>query len=244
MYHKTNLKMKKISVLMVMAAIGMIVASCGNGSNTNVNLKTETDSVYYAIGAMWGPGMKGQLQTLPGIEAGKENYDAFIAAFVTAFKDETKIKMTPEEAQAYVQKFIELVQAKEFESKKAEGEAFLASNRGQAGVITTTSGLQYKVITEGTGKKPTAENIVIVHYTGKFLDGTVFDSSVERGEPTEFPVSGTIIPVWTEVLQLMPVGSKYQVWIPYNLGYGESGWQGIPPFSTLDFEVELLGIKE
>ena len=235
--------MKKISVFMVIAAIGMIVASCGNGYNANVKLKSEIDSVYYAIGAMWGPGLKSNLETLPGAE-GIENVDAFLAAFITVFKDETKIKMTPEEAQAYIQKYVESAQTKEFESKKAEGEAFFASNRSKAGVITTTSGLQYKVITEGTGKKPTVENTVIVHYTGKFLDGTVFDSSVEHGEPAEFSLSGNMITGWPEVLQLMPVGSKYQVWLPYNLAYGEQGWQGIPPYSALEFEIELLGIKE
>ena len=236
--------MKKISVFMVIAAIGMIVASCGNGYKANVKLNSDVDSVLYAIGLTNGVGLRSALQTqLIGAE-GRENFDVLLASFVAAMNDKSsQLKMTTEEAQAYIESYLMTAQTKQFDTKKAEGEAFLASNRAKAGVITTTSGLQYKVITEGTGKKPTAENTVIVHYTGKFLDGTVFDSSVTRGEPAEFGVT-QVIQGWGEVLQLMPVGSKYQVWIPYELGYGEQGWQGIPPFSTLDFEVELLGIKE
>ena len=228
---------------MVIAAISMIVASCGNGYNANVKMNSELDSALYAIGVAQGAGFRDALPTLPGAE-GIDNYDVFIAGFIAALNDKaSQLKMTPEEAQNYVQTYVMTAQTREFESVKAEGEAFLASNSGKAGVITTESGLQYKVITEGTGKKPSADNTVVVHYTGKFLDGTVFDSSVERGEPAEFPVTG-VIAGWIEVLQLMPVGSKYQVWIPSNLAYGESGNQVIKPNSMLEFEVELLGIKE
>ena len=115
-------------------------------------------------------------------------------------------------------------------------------NKTKKDVITTESGLQYQVVTEGTGEKPTAEDKVKVHYTGTLLDGTVFDSSVERGEPAEFGV-GQVIKGWTEVLQLMPAGSKYIVWIPSELAYGERGAGGdIKPNSTLKFEIELLEI--
>jgi len=228
---------------MVIAAFGMIVASCGKGYNANISLKTDVDSAFYAVGVSYGSGLREQLKTLPGVE-GKENYDAIITGFAVAMNDQvSQLKMTPEEAQGFIQSYVMTASTKQFETTKAEGEAFLASNSSKAGVITTENGLQYKVITEGTGKKPTTANTVIVHYTGKFLDGTVFDSSVERGEPAEFPVTG-VINGWGQVLQLMPVGSKYQVWIPYDLAYGESGWQGIPPYSMLEFEVELLGIKE
>jgi len=228
---------------MVIAAIGMIVASCGN-SYTNAKMNSPVDSVLYAIGINNGASLREALQTqLPGAE-GREDFNILLAAFVAALNGESsQLKMTEDEAQVYIQKYVAEVQTKEFEATKAEGETFLASNRSNAGVISTESGLQYKVITEGTGNKPVPENAVIVHYTGKLLDGTVFDSSVERGEPATFGVT-QVIRGWTEVLQLMPVGSKYQVWIPSELAYGEQGNGLIKPNSLLEFEMELLEIKE
>ena len=236
--------MKKISVCMVIAAIGMIVVSCGKSYNANVKLNSDVDSVLYAIGITNGVGLREALQTqLIGVE-GRDNFDVFLASFVNAMNDKSsQLKMTTEEAQAYIQTYLMTAEAKRNEATKAEGEVFLASNKSKEGVITTESGLQYKVITEGTGKKHVANNIVIVHYTGKLLDGTVFDSTVERGEPLEWNVSN-FITGWTEALMLMPVGSKYQVWIPYDLAYGEQENQMIKPYSTLAFEVELLDIKE
>ena len=124
----------------------------------------------------------------------------------------------------------------------AQNEAFLAKNKEKAGVTTTASGLQYEVIKMGTGPKPTAENTVKVHYAGTLIDGTEFDSSIKRNVPAQFPVSG-VIPGWTEALKLMPVGSKFKLFIPQSIAYGATG-QGevIKPFSTLIFEVELLEI--
>lgn len=122
-----------------------------------------------------------------------------------------------------------------------EGEKFLADNKKRDGVQETASGLQYEVITMGTGAKPTAVDMVKVHYTGKLLDSTTFDSSVDRGEPVEFGVN-QVIQGWQEGLQLMPVGSKFKFYIPYELAYGEQGTGPIPPFSTLVFDVELLDI--
>lgn len=137
--------------------------------------------------------------------------------------------------------FVE-AQAREAAAAKEESEKFLAENKTKEGVITTESGLQYQVITEGTGAKPTAEDRVKVHYTGTLLDGTKFDSSVDRGEPAEFGVS-QVIPGWTEGLQIMPAGSKYIFWIPSELAYGERGaGQDIKPNSVLKFEVELLEV--
>ena len=196
------------------------------------------DSVSYAIGVSTGLGYKENLKTLPGAEA---NVDALIAGFVQAIKgDSTKMNM--EEAREYMQKYFVEASAKEANKTKEEGEKFLADNKTKSGVITTESGLQYQVITEGTGAKPTAEDHVKVHYTGTLLDGTKFDSSIDRGEPAEFPVS-QVIKGWTEGLQLMPVGSKYIFWIPSDLAYGDRGaGQMIKPNSTLKFEVELLEI--
>jgi len=125
----------------------------------------------------------------------------------------------------------------------AEGEAFLAENAKRDEVTVTESGLQYEVITTGEGEKPSAESTVSVHYHGTFANGDVFDSSVERGQPAEFPVNG-VIAGWTEALQLMTEGSKWKLTIPYDLAYGERGSQGaIPPYATLVFDVELLSIK-
>jgi len=126
--------------------------------------------------------------------------------------------------------------------KAAEGEKFLAENAGREEVTVTESGLQYEVLETGEGDKPTAESTVRVHYHGTLSDGTIFDSSYERGQPAEFPVGG-VIAGWTEALQLMSVGSKWKLSIPYNLAYGERGSQGaIPPYATLVFDVELLDI--
>ena len=136
----------------------------------------------------------------------------------------------------------EAAQAEAFKALEAENQAFLEENKKAAGVIVTDSGLQYEILTEGNGSKPTAESTVRVHYTGSLIDGTVFDSSVKRGTPAEFPVGG-VIKGWTEALQLMPVGSKWRLTIPHNLAYGERGaGTSIPPFATLVFEVELLDI--
>ncbi|WP_439286922.1 FKBP-type peptidyl-prolyl cis-trans isomerase [Lonepinella sp. BR2357] len=130
----------------------------------------------------------------------------------------------------------------QFQQIEEEGRAFLVENAKKAGVNVTESGLQYEIITAGNGDKPSRDSKVRVHYTGKLIDGTTFDSSVVRGTPAEFPVSG-VIAGWTEALQLMPVGSKWRLTIPHNLAYGERGaGQSIPPFSVLVFDVELLGI--
>ncbi|MCK3655360.1 peptidylprolyl isomerase [Pasteurellaceae bacterium Macca] len=136
----------------------------------------------------------------------------------------------------------EAAQAEAFKALEVEGKAFLEENKKHASVQETESGLQYEILTQGEGKIPTATDKVRVHYTGSLIDGTVFDSSVKRGTPAEFPLNG-VIKGWTEALSLMPVGSKWRLTIPHELAYGERGaGQSIPPFSTLIFEVELLDI--
>jgi FKBP-type peptidyl-prolyl cis-trans isomerase FklB len=147
-------------------------------------------------------------------------------------------------AKAY-EEMNELMQAKQAELAKVagiEGEEFLAANARREGVFVTDSGLQYEIITEGNGALPTAESVVSTHYHGTLTDGTVFDSSVERGEPTEFPVN-RVIAGWTEALQIMPQGSKWRLYVPQELAYGSQGAGAkIAPFSALIFDIELLDI--
>lgn len=200
----------------------------------------DVDSMSYALGMNVGSDFSKNLKAIPG---GKSNVELLIKGFTTAMKGDSTL-MTAEVANEFFRNYITKAQKAETEAKKADGEKFLAANATVEGVIVTPSGLQYKVITAAEGPKPTAKDTVKVHYTGTLLDGKVFDSSVERGEPIEFPL-GQVIPGWTEGVQLMSIGSKYKFFVPYNLGYGEQGTQGgpIPGFATLTFEVELLGIK-
>lgn len=172
-----------------------------------------------------------------------------INSFVTGVREghaRSAPAYTEEELQAAYEQFQKEMQQKQLDSAKqaqASSDTFLTENAKKAGIKTTASGLQYQVTKEGTGKQPKASSIVKVHYTGKLVDGTVFDSSVERGEPIEFPLN-QVIPGWTEGLQLMKEGGKATLYIPSNLGYGEQGVPGtIPPHSTLIFDVELIELK-
>lgn len=163
-------------------------------------------------------------------------------ALLDNLKKEANVLMNAEEATEWLNKTMEAKEAEKNKVLSAEGEAFLAENAKREGVFVTESGLQYEVVTMGEGEKPTAESTVKVHYHGTLIDGTVFDSSVQRGEPIEFPLGG-VIKGWTEGLQLMPVGSKFILYIPYQLAYGERGaGELIAPYSALIFEVELLDI--
>jgi FKBP-type peptidyl-prolyl cis-trans isomerase FklB len=147
-----------------------------------------------------------------------------------------------ENANIILQKFFQDIQVEKGKKTLEEGEKWLKENAKKEGVVTTASGLQYKILKEGTGEKPLATDKISVHYHGTLIDGTVFDSSVERGQPVEFTVSG-VIPGWTEALLLMPIGSKWEIYIPASLGYGERGAGGvIPGNATLIFQVELLSI--
>jgi len=176
---------------------------------------------------------------------------ALVADGLKATLAGSKTLLTTDEAQAVLKEVQTEVQ-KENQAKmkeaadknKTDGEAFLAANKDKEGVVTLPSGLQYKILTEGTGPKPTASDTVICNYRGTLVDGKEFDSSYKRGQPATFPVSG-VIKGWTEALQLMPVGSKWQLFVPPSLAYGEQGvGNDIMPNSTLIFEVELTGIQE
>ncbi len=228
---------------MTMAAVAAatVMTSCNQqGVTTNVTLNAPIDSASYALGINVGSNLKANLKTFPGKDP--VNHDLFISGLMAAMNDTAAMKMTAEVAQMYINDFAMKAQQAEAEVELKAGQDFLAANKTKEGVITTESGLQYKVITEGTGAKPTAKDKVKCHYTGKLLNGEVFDSSVQRGEPATFAVE-QVIRGWQEVLQLMPVGSKYQVWVPSDLGYGPNGaGQMIKPNATLEFEVELLDI--
>ena len=193
-----------------------------------------SDSLSYALGVTYGENMKTK---------GAENIDgkSIGQGFEDALKGESKI--SSEEANKMVRAYINKQQAKVTEMMKAEGEAFLAENKKRAEVITTESGLQYEILTKGTGAIPEKSDKVVAHYEGKLLDGTKFDSSFDRGEPATFPVGG-LIPGWVEALQLMPTGSKWRLYIPQDLAYGPRGAGGaIPPYAALIFDLELIEIK-
>ena len=202
-------------------------------------LTNNVDSMSYALGLNVGNDFAKNLKSIPG---GKSNFELVIKGFTTAMKGDSAL-MTTEQATEYFNNYIQTAQQKDTEIKKEASEKFLAENMNAEGVNVTPSGLQYKVLVPAEGKKPQEQDTVKVHYVGTLLDGTKFDSSVDRGEPIEFPLN-QVIKGWTEGVQLMSVGSKYQFFIPYNLGYGEQGASGvIPPFATLIFEVELLDFK-
>ena len=168
-----------------------------------------------------------------------------VPSFQQAFLDVKygQEKMEPMEAGAMIKTFLNEVSEKRSAALRSEGEAFLAENKQKEGIITTESGLQYEIITEGDGETPGLNDRVKVHYEGKLTDGTIFDSSYKRGEPIVLSVSG-VIQGWTEALQLMQTGDKWKLYIPYNLAYGERGaGADIPPYATLIFDIELLSIE-
>jgi len=208
----------------------------------------DTEKVLYAEGVGMASQMARRGLILEEVLAAIEDQAAGVEPKFT----QEELQVAGEEARKFMEAQQAAMQAQQQQQQEARmasadenleaGQAFLQENAGKDGVMTTLSGLQYKVIEEGEGEKPEATDVVRVHYTGKLLDGTVFDSSVERGEPVEFPLN-RVIPGWTEGLQLMSPGATYRFWIPANLAYGERGNQRIGPNQVLDFEVELLEVK-
>ena len=191
------------------------------------------DKLSYALGLSMGQNFKGS-----GVD--KLNADDFADALRAVYGEGTPA-MTYDEAKQVVQEYFTNLQAKAGEMNAKAGKEYLANNAKEEGVKVTESGLQYLVVKEGNGKKPGPNDVVTVHYTGRLIDGTVFDSSVERGEPATFAV-GQVIPGWVEGLQLMSEGSAYRLFIPSELAYGEHGTGPIQPDSTLIFDVQLLKV--
>lgn len=191
------------------------------------------DKLSYALGLSMGQNFKGS-----GVD--KLNADDFADALRAVYGEGTPA-MTYDEAKQVVQEYFTNLQTKAGEMNAKAGKEYLANNAKEEGVKVTESGLQYLVVKEGNGKKPGPNDVVTVHYTGRLIDGTVFDSSVERGEPATFAV-GQVIPGWVEGLQLMSEGSAYRLFIPSELAYGEHGTGPIQPNSTLIFDVQLLKV--
>lgn len=216
-------------------AAALVLAGIPAIAQEKITLKDQKDKVSYSIGLNIGSTLKQQ-----GLEL---NTDALSAGLKAALSGE-KALLTEEQVRETLMAFQREMMTKELqkgEENKKVGEEFLAKNKSEKGVVSLPSGLQYKVIREGKGEKPKATDVVKTHYRGTLIDGTEFDSSTE-GEPVEFPLN-RVIPGWTEALQLMPVGSKWQLFVPAELAYGQQGQGPIPPNSTLIFEVELLGIQ-
>jgi len=218
--------------IVLATALVVFVGAC----EKKANLNDDNKRISYAIGQQIGQNLK-----TSGVEV---DTDTLALSMRDALKGKSEMK--PEEMQQAMQKLQENMKKKQAEAGEKnmkEGKDYLEKNKAKEGVKTTSSGLQYTVEKEGTGKTPTREDEVKVHYTGTLINGEKFDSSMDRGQPAEFPVGG-VIPGWTEALLLMKEGAKYKLVIPSELAYGPMGRPGIPPNSVLLFDVELLEVKK
>ena len=248
-------KVMKMKIDSVSKANDRNIAQFLKGLKESVNAP-ESQAAYLAGVSVGGQMAKMMLPNLTTQLFGadskeKLNNDALLAAIATAMKGGKFVMEDPslvfnmkmQEVQAKAQEKQEAELKAQYASQIEAGKKFLEENKAKDGVVTIPSGVQYKIEKEGNGAKPAATDMVKVHYHGTLIDGTVFDSSVERGEPTSFNVSA-VIKGWTEVLQLMPVGSKWTVYIPYDLAYGAQDRGAIKPFSDLIFDIELLSIEK
>lgn len=231
------MKLKLFSI-----TITAIFISTGLRAAEESPLKTQQDKVSYTLGMNLGKQLKQN-----NVEV---DYDLYLRGMKDALAGDDKVLLNDEDARQVMMEFQTELREKQMAKVKVEGaknkeagDAFLADNKEKEGVITTPSGLQYKVIVEGTGPVPKETDEVITHYRGTLIDGTEFDNSYKRNEPATFPVTN-VIKGWTEALLKMPVGSKWQLFIPSDLAYGERGRPGIPANSTLLFDIELLDIKK
>ncbi len=213
--------------------LGLAGLACQMAGQEKPAFKSPQDKLSYALGMDLGNSLRKQAVEVDPAVFGQGLRDALSGS---------KTLLTEEEARTAITQLQTEMRNKVLAKNKKEGEAFLAQNKTKEGVVTLPSGLQYKILNAGEGKKPTIEDTVVCQYRGTLIDGTEFDSSYKRNQPASFPVKG-VIKGWTEALQLMPVGSKWQLFIPANLAYGEGGMGPIGPDSTLIFEVELTAIK-
>lgn len=224
--------------LFTIAVASLAIACNQQSNNQSVSLTNQVDSTSFAIGVNVAENLgKNIAQQFEEV-----NLDLLKAGLNAGIDTNNKSEISGAVAEQIIEEFFKSKQ--ELTAKKAQGEgaAFLAENAKREGVISLESGLQYEILTEGNGQIPTINDKITAHYHGTLIDGTVFDSSVDRGEPASFPVNG-VIAGWTEALQIMPVGSKWKLYVPSDLAYGERGaGQIIGPYSTLIFEVELLSI--
>jgi FKBP-type peptidyl-prolyl cis-trans isomerase FklB len=230
--------MRYLLAVLILAGI----TGCQSQQEKSVKLETRQDKISYSIGMSIGKNLsRDSIAISP---------EAFLKGVMDARLDTSKHMMTEAEIQDTMRSFSHDMQVKQEERARAQsiknatdGAAFLAENAKKPGVVTLPSGLQYRVIAEGKGKKPTAAATVKTNYKGRLLDGTEFDSSFKHGQPAVFPCNG-VIPGWTEALLLMKEGSKWELFIPSNLAYGEQGAGNvIPPNATLIFEIELLEVQ-
>lgn len=231
--------MKNILFIAIAAAT---LAACNTNTTTEVKLVDFADSASYAVGTSIGLNLVGDFKT-QGVDSSFKT-DLVVAGLAAALSgDSANAKLTQEKAQEIVARFFEEMNAQRANKNISAGENFLKENGSKPGVVTTASGLQYIVLKEGEGASPSAADQVRVHYTGKLLNGDVFDSSIERNEPVVFYVR-SVIPGWTEALQLMKEGAEYKLFIPGNLAYGEQGNQrgGIGPNEVLIFDVKLIDV--
>ena len=229
-------------LLVTLVAGSLAFASCNTFKSSKIELKTSADSAAYAIGSDIANNVTKNLPTAPG---GKNlDQKMILAAFADALNGKPS-QIPVEKGQAVIQSYFMKAQAAEGAQNIEAGKKFLEENGKRAGVKTTASGIQYEIMKDASGPKPLATDTVVVYYHGTFVDGKVFDSSVDRKETATFAVN-QVIPGWTEALQLMPVGSKWKIFIPSALAYGERPPQGsaIKPNSVLIFEVELVSIKK
>ncbi|MDO6720349.1 FKBP-type peptidyl-prolyl cis-trans isomerase [Psychrosphaera sp. 1_MG-2023] len=234
--------MKKALKLSLIAASIGLMSACGSAeqANTPAKLDSDADKQSYALGASMGTYLKKNLDSNAeiGISLKQELIIAGIQDALVA-----KSQLSDEEIQTVMQALQQQVSELKTKEAREAGLMFLAENAKREGVVVTDSGLQYEVLVAAEGAKPAATDTVEVHYHGTLLDGTVFDSSVDRGEKISFPLN-RVIPGWTEGLQYMSIGSKYKFFIPSELAYGSRNAGQIPPNSTLIFEVELFDIKK
>ena len=222
--------MKTINLIIISAML--LTTACSN--NNYKAPETEEEKVSYSLAVNVASGIKQQGLSKIDINSLAKGFNDVLEG--------NELDITEEESMKILQDYFQKLSAEKQEEANEKEQAYLTENAGKEGVITTESGLQYEILSSGNGKKPNTEDKVTVHYHGMLTDGTVFDSSVDRGEPASFPVNG-VIPGWVEGLQLMSVGDKWKLTIPSNLAYGERGAGGvIGPGETLIFEVELLSI--